>query len=259
VTRSPVCSFDAPTGCSGNALDCKVTRNADMTLNHLKIRTRFMLLLGIFMCGFALYGTWSFKTLNELKVNGPLYQHIVQSKDLIADILPPPEYIIESYLVSLQLAQSVDKAQQEKFIGQLKALKDDYDVRHEFWSKASLDPALQEQFLKHAHEPALTFFNTAFSELVPAIQQNDKVAATTAMNKMHQAYELHRNAIDKVIDLANKRAQNDEAGAVDGIKSSTWLLFTILLLSVGASVGVAWLISRPCKTPRTRINASFFV
>jgi methyl-accepting chemotaxis protein len=201
-----------------------------------------MLLLGIFMGGFVLYGTWSFKTLNELKVNGPLYQRIVQSKDLIADILPPPEYIIESYLVSLQLAQSGDKAQQEKFIGQLKALKNDYDVRHDFWSKASLDPALKEQFLKHAHEPALAFFNTAFSDLVPAIQQNDKVAATAAMNKMHQAYELHRNAIDRVVDVANKRAQNDEAGAVEGIKSSTLLLFMILVLSMGASVGVAWLI-----------------
>jgi hypothetical protein len=36
--------------------------------------------------------------LDRVKINGPLYQQIVSGKDLIADILPPPEYIIETYL-----------------------------------------------------------------------------------------------------------------------------------------------------------------
>jgi methyl-accepting chemotaxis protein len=222
---------------------------ADMNLNHLKIRTRFMLLLGLFLCGFALYGAWSFKTLNQLKVNGPLYQRIVQSKDLVADILPPPVFIIESYLVSLQLVQAGEKAQQDKFIDQLKSLRNDYNLRHDFWSKASLDPALQEQFLKQAHEPAQAFFNTVFTDLVPAVQKNDKEAVGAAMDKIHRTYETHRKAIDQVVDLANKRAQSDEAGALEGIQSSTWLLFAILVLSVGASVGVAWLIIRSIVTP----------
>jgi radical SAM superfamily enzyme len=58
--------------------------------------------------GFIAYGAWSFKTLHEVKVNGPIYERIVQSKDLIADILPPPEYIIESYLVCMQIQDAPD-------------------------------------------------------------------------------------------------------------------------------------------------------
>ena len=73
-------------------------------LDQVNVRTRFLILIGCFVAGFALYGAWSFKALNEIQVNGPIYQRIVQSKDLIADILPPPEYIIESYLVCLQMA-----------------------------------------------------------------------------------------------------------------------------------------------------------
>ena len=41
--------------------------------------------------------------LGQLKVNGPIYRQIVLGKDLIADILPPPEYVIESYLESTLL------------------------------------------------------------------------------------------------------------------------------------------------------------
>lgn len=208
-----------------------------------------MLLLGLFLCGFALYGAWSFKTLNELKVNGPLYQRIVQNKDLIADILPPPEYIIESYLVSLQLVQAQDKTRQDRLIAQLESLRDDYNVRHDFWSKAQLVPELKEQFLKNAHEPALAFFTSAFTDLVPAVQQGDKVAADTAMGKMNLAYEAHRNAIDQVVKLANKSAQEDETDAIEGIRTATWLLFAILVISVAAGMGVAWLIVRSIVAP----------
>jgi hypothetical protein len=36
--------------------------------------------------------------LSQLKVGGPLYNQIKLGNDLIADILPPPEYVIEAYL-----------------------------------------------------------------------------------------------------------------------------------------------------------------
>ncbi|MFX9034963.1 hypothetical protein ABTN36_18250, partial [Acinetobacter baumannii] len=36
--------------------------------------------------------------LNHLKVGGPVYDRIKLGNDLIADILPPPEYVIEAYL-----------------------------------------------------------------------------------------------------------------------------------------------------------------
>ena len=42
----------------------------------------------------------SSKSLNVVKIGGPLYDRIVQGKDLIADVLPPPAYIIEAYLTA---------------------------------------------------------------------------------------------------------------------------------------------------------------
>ena len=74
-----------------------------MSLHDLKLTHRFMILLSTVFVGFAVYGLVSFQTLGALKVGGPLYQHIVQNKDMVADVLPPPEYIIESYLVTLQM------------------------------------------------------------------------------------------------------------------------------------------------------------
>ena len=37
-------------------------------------------------------------SFNQLHVGGPVYTKIVEGKDLVADILPPPAYVIEAYL-----------------------------------------------------------------------------------------------------------------------------------------------------------------
>ena len=210
----------------------------------LKLSHRFMVLITVFALGFILYGGWSVKTLSELKVNGPVYQRIVQGKDLIADILPPPEYIIESYLVSLQLAAAVDKPEQDMLIERLKVLKGEYDTRHEFWLKEGLESELSELFLKQAHEPALAFYAAAFSAFIPAVQKQEKEAAAAAMTRMKQMYESHRKAIDQVVQRTSKRTETDEALAKEQIHSASLLLLVIFAVSLGAGVVVAVMIIR---------------
>ena len=211
---------------------------------NLKLWHRFTLLIGLFALGFIVYGVWSFKTLNEIMVNGPIYQRIVQGKDLIADILPPPEYIIESYLVTLQLSEADNSSEQDRLIERLKKLKGEYDERHRFWLKEELSKDLSELFLQQAHPQAVDFYNIAFNEYIPAVKKPDKNAATQAMARMKPAYEMHRSAIDKVVELVGKRNQADEADAKARIKSAGHLLLTILIVSLGAAVAVATTILR---------------
>ncbi|MDE2427496.1 MAG: HAMP domain-containing protein [Burkholderiales bacterium] len=216
---------------------------------NFKIRTRFILLLWLFIAGFAIFGGWTFKTINELKVNGPLYERIVQSKDLIADILPPPEYIIESYLVSLQLVDAQDAAKQDVLIQRLKTLKADYDNRYQFWQSEKLEAPLNDIFLKQAHEPALAFYKLVQDEFIPAVQKGDRETAMNVLGKINLAYDAHRKIIDQVVDMANKRAENDEAAAKSRIAISLWSLAAILLVSLALAVGVAMLIMRGILKP----------
>jgi methyl-accepting chemotaxis protein len=72
-------------------------------LEHLSIQQRFRLLLVVSLACFALCGAIVYRTLAEIRVNGPIYERIMQGQDLVADILPPPAYLVESYLIALQL------------------------------------------------------------------------------------------------------------------------------------------------------------
>ncbi|MBS4098008.1 MAG: methyl-accepting chemotaxis protein [Sulfuricella sp.] len=212
-------------------------------ISNLKLSHRFVVLIGVFALGFIVYGGWSFKTLNDLKVNGPLYQRIVQGKDLIADILPPPEYILESYLVSLQM-RDAGKPELDKLVERFKALKADYDTRHEFWLKEGLESPLADIFLTQGHEPAMAFYKTAFDEFIPALQKSDAEVAGMALKRMELAYELHRKAIDQVVEMTNKRNTDDEDQAKGRIRSASVLLLAILAASLGAGMVVAAAIIR---------------
>jgi methyl-accepting chemotaxis protein len=213
-------------------------------LNTLQLSYRFAILIAVFVLGFAVYGGWSFKTLNDLKVNGPVYQRIVQGKDLVADILPPPEYILESYLVTLQLAGEGDKAEQNKLIVKLQALKADYDSRHEYWSEKKLGSDLEDAFIKQAHEPALAFYGIAFDSLIPAVQRNDRDAIGASMSRMKSAYETHRKAIDQVVQITGKRTVTDEYMAKEHISEANIFLMMVLGISMIVGIGIATLIVR---------------
>src|SRR3954449_10318826 len=74
--------------------------------------------------------------LSQLKVGGPLYSKIKLGNDLIADILPPPAYVIEAYLEATLALQdpSTVVARRERLL----QLKKEYDERHQFWKTSDL-------------------------------------------------------------------------------------------------------------------------
>jgi len=75
------------------------------------VRKKLGLAFGVLVVIMLAFGWIAISTLSQLKVNGPIYKRIVQGKDLIADILPPPEYILESYLTVSMLANEKDKGE----------------------------------------------------------------------------------------------------------------------------------------------------
>ncbi len=218
---------------------------------NLKLARRFIVLIIVFALGFVFYGAWSLKALNELQVSGPMYQRIVQGKDLIADILPPPEYVIESFLVSLQLSEATDKADQDSLISRLKSLKGEYDTRHEFWQKEGLETEISDVLLKQAHDPAVAFYATVFNGLIPAVQKQDKEAIATALKSMKLTYEVHRKAIDQVVQLTNKRNDADEAASKVRIQTNAISLLIIFAISLSMAIIVTVFISRSLTGPIT--------
>jgi methyl-accepting chemotaxis protein len=219
------------------------------SLRKLTLSLRLAALVAIFLTGMAIYGFWSFRTLDELKVNGPLYQRVIQSKDLIADVLPPPVYVLESYLVGFQLMAAAGQPEQDALAARLLALRRDYDARRRYWQGRQLDHEVAEILLKQVDAPAQAFYAAAFGQLIPALRARDNGRAEAAMLRMKQAYARHLAAVNRLVAISGRRAAATEAESAGLIAWSSLTLLAILALSVAAGSAAAILIVRSITGP----------
>ncbi len=220
-------------------------------LRRLRIGPRLALLVLVFLLGLGGYGLWSFTTLNEVKVGGPVYQRINQSQELVADVLPPPVHIIESYLVCLQIARASDGLQKGELIDRLRVLRAEYEARHAHWLRARLDPRLAQTLLDQAHTPAQHFYELAFDTFLPAINNRDAAATEQTLSSLSTLYAEHRIAIDAVVVQAKQRTQDDETWAatrIDTVSSLQWkVLVIVMVLGIGLAVLIRLSVIRPLR------------
>lgn len=84
-------------------------------------------------------------TLSQLKVSGPVYNGIIDSKDLVADILPPPLYVVEAYMLASEAV--LDPRKSEETVAKIERLAADYRARRDYWQQSQLPDALKSKLL----------------------------------------------------------------------------------------------------------------
>ena len=186
----------------------------------MSFKNKLWLLVGVFTAGFVASTLFAFNTLARLKVNGPIYKEIVLQKDLLADILPPPEYLIEAYLVSLQMT-AADKAKLPGLIEKAKSLEKDFEDRKDYWAKELGDGPAKSILVDKAYRPGIDMLRLQKNELVPAVQQGDAKAAEVALARLSAKYEEHRAAIDELVKVATAEAAAKEAEAAAAVGRET--------------------------------------
>src|SRR5687767_13499260 len=100
-----------------------------------KLAGKLTLLVLVFAGLFIVFALTTWQTLDKVRVKGPIYNEVVLGKDLIADVLPPPAYIIESYLLTLQAVDETEPARVAQLIDRGDQLRLDFEARQEFWKR----------------------------------------------------------------------------------------------------------------------------
>jgi len=214
-----------------------------LSLRQVSIKLRLTIILVILIIGFSFFGLATFKAMSTLNVNGPIYQRIVQGKDIIADVLPPPEYILESYMVALELTTAASPTEIKTLITRFNSLKAEYETRHQFWMGQSLEPALNLQLLDKSFQAAMAFYAEAEQRFLPSIENHQTAQWPTSLQTMRQHYQAHRQAIDEVVKYTTQRNTNDEMEAQQVIRSYHMKLLGIFLTSIITAIVMTVMIS----------------
>jgi len=222
-----------------------------MILKNANFKTRMIVLVAIFLLGLIATHAMYVMMILQVRVNGPLYEEIARDKDIIADVLPPPEYIIEPYLVLLQAVQEKDPARQRELIERFKELETEYQTRHRHWVDTLSEGPLEQALVVDSYTPAEQFFRIASEQIIPKLESGADRGEVEAViqGPIEQAYEAHRRAVDQVVQLAGDRIKDDELKAKG---TSRWWMVTQLIFGVAVLavlIAVSWAISRAILVP----------
>ncbi|MGQ0711158.1 MAG: methyl-accepting chemotaxis protein [Rhodoferax sp.] len=192
-------------------------------LRSISVRARLSMLAGVCVVAVALVcvlGFWTSARLTELS------QRVFVSKDVVADILPPPMYLIEARLVlSRVLDQTLPPAQAAS---ELERLGKEYDDRVRHWS--SNPPfGLERYLLGEQHQAGQKFIAAARTAMARAVQDGAQ-ALQTELPALHTLYEAHRAGVDATVAEGNRFAgQEMERFAAVVAESRIGLLATLVL------------------------------
>lgn len=174
-------------------------------LKNMKIRNKMWILS--LAAGLLIVVVWlcSIFYTNRTKIGSKLYKEIILSNTLTADILPPPEYVIESYATALEYISESDPSERQQLFTYFKTLQATYDERHLFWNEnLPKDEALQQAFLNNSYNSAIEFFAIFNDEVVPAVDLGDQASIILAQDKLKKAYQSHRSGIDETVMLSEQ-------------------------------------------------------
>ena len=211
----------------------------------LSLKTQLIGVVMLSFFGSAAFGLLAFRTLDELRIGSPSYRQITQSKDLIADVLPPPAFLVEAYLLVHEMKEETDRQKLLALVRRSRQLHADYEACYSRWATELSPGPLRTALLEKSHRPAIEFLRTVDQQFIPALLAGNHAKAQAVDDgPLHALYLEHRAAVDEVVALARSRAQADEQAATREVRDRSIDLLLMCLGIALLTLVVGWLVTR---------------
>ena len=204
----------------------------------LGLRAMLNLLVAVALFAAVSIGAMSFWGASE---SGRAANQTFVSKDLTADILPPPLYLIEMRLLlsqAIERTMPIDQARSE-----FKRLKGEYEDRIKYW-KENPPYGLEAKLMAAQHEQGQAFMDLAGSTLETLASGGTAEAVQSALNKAHKTYLAHRAGVDATVKESVAFANESSANYERTIKNMNTLQIIGLVIAAVLLTGCGLWIRR---------------
>jgi methyl-accepting chemotaxis protein len=222
-------------------------------IRDLKITGKLGTVSLMFVASSVVVGAFGYRTFEAVRINGTRYGDIIESKDLLADVLPPPAYLLESQLVAHELLGADPKGIDPQ-AARLRSLRADFEKRHAFWAKELPEGKTRDALTTRAFRPAIAYYQLLEGDFIAAVRAGDHAKARQLLlGPLSQNYDEHRRAIDEVVVSASADAKALEESTQAEISRSLSLLLFIGLASFGTVIGANLWVSRLITRPMEKV------
>ncbi len=201
------------------------------------LRTRIVLLALVSLTAATALLAQSLWSYSKLRAHA---EQAFVAKDVVADILPPPMYLIE---LRLTLSAAVEGTlSPDAAAATIDRLASEYQARVAYWQQ---NPpfGLEKQLLGAQHEQAEALLRAARSQVMEPLKRGDAVAARDGLKSAHAIYEKHRTAVDATVQAGNAFAESAMASFDATRRSGLWVMpLVAVLLAVVLVISCLWLL-----------------
>lgn len=188
--------------------------------------------------------------IEEIRMGGPIQVADRQASDLIADILPPPLFVVEPYLEATLAVEDI--SHHAAHAQRLRELKADYDARKTHWAKSNLPEAIKTK-LDSATTHADAFWTEMETSLIPALESGNIDAAQLSHDtKIAPIFNQHRSAVTNAVRAAINYQAALKTQSDKSLHDSLILLSGIGTASLGAVLLFCWAMLARVVTPLGR-------
>ncbi|HWU64583.1 MAG TPA: methyl-accepting chemotaxis protein [Ensifer sp.] len=173
-------------------------------------------------------------TLHKVRIEGPAYQQIVAAKDIIADILPPPMFVVEAYLHATETVVHPDMM--ERNLAQIAALQKDFDNRYAYWAGADIPPDIRKLVTEDIRATSAAFWTVMNQEAVPSLKGRNEAEIAPAFDHLRDAFEAQKHAVERLVTASGNYLEAQEK-----IAHGDAIFYTTVAFAVaGLALVVLW-------------------
>ena len=200
-------------------------------LSH-KARNGARLLIGLVLAIIVLATVVVF----GIRAGGPLTKGAALQDELLADVLPPPAFVVEPYLNASLIVHDPERAGPQ--LAELKDERADFEARKQYWKGADVPQQLRPA-VNDTIAAADRFWQIMDSRFLPAVNSGNRPAIEEAFTMgLAPIYEVQRGQVRSLVALS--RAYSAETGrtnatlaelALGGLAAMALLLLGLILWS----------------------------
>ncbi len=183
--------------------------------------------------GLLIFIALAFYVINQVRINGPMYQQLKANDDLRAEILPPPLYAVDAFAAAnaaFVATSNSDYDLRDKKLAEVSKAEAAFKTQAEYWKKNIHADTMGRPFQEviKSNENFYRVFNKDFT---PAIKLG-AIAAAKPLGDLAGAFDVNRLRVNAMVaELAKESAKTNESSSslVNAILIALALLGILIL------------------------------
>lgn len=161
-----------------------------------KARSGARLLIGILLAIIALASA----VVYAIRADGPMTQDSALQAEILADVLPPPAFVVEPYLNASLIVHDPSRA--GPFLSELKDERAEFEARKTYWKTAPVPQQLRQP-LNDTIAAADRFWQVMDAKFLPAVTASNRAAMEEAFfMDIAPIYRVQREQVRSIVALS---------------------------------------------------------